>query len=720
MEKLSFLLLFLIAFSSNAQYRPYENIDLVVVNGEPESIKKYSKFELGFSLPVELKKSIDDYLYSPKFNRAGINPFVSWDLDVTATFSHRTSGKNFSVDGFYYREMKRNLVSNTWTDENTQYPIRIRFSPPNVGNWTVKVIVKVKGMDKYESQTLTFNVIDSNNKGYVQVHENGRYLERGGEVIIPTGNNIPLPYVKNNLLYSKRDESLNVAAWIEFQELVKRYALEGGEYFRFFLSPAATDFEFEEVGYYYDRQNFAWEVDKMIELCEREEVLIDFNMMLHTIVMQLGDYYQYRFDYTNDWPDQDVWTLKNGNRPSGYSKLLNSNMPSDMFLEEESMKYLKERTRYIIARWGYSTAISMFELLSEPWHVDEDGLNHYVPYDSLSREGDKARKAAYNYHHVMAGYIKDSLKHRNHILAAVGKFPVGSTATFSHQVYNENQYVDSTWFDENIDVLSISYYTPHPDKMILSKKENDNNNCEDGENSYACVIERLLNTYEKPVIFGESDHGDGTHNCSGLHAIQIDIMRYAFTNAAGHYVWAGFNYSDGSESNEIQDERESWPGVIASNDFFNSNWQTELYENYGLQGREKSSFKGSDEELVEHQYIINESKDRAAGYVYNKTFNVYTATGELESGIDPESRCYINIPEFRIPTTITWKPQRLKIEGLKSWKKYRILFYGYMDGAFLNEVEVRSNLFGKLKLVHPTLEADKHKNPLIWYRVEEE
>lgn len=719
MNKFGFLLIFLFVFSSHAQEILLERIDLKVMSGNIEKVAKLDKFELGFALPKDLKQSVDDYLYSPRFNRSGINPFVSWDLDVKATFFHQTSGKKYSVDGFYYREMKRNINGNNWIDENTPYPIRIRFAPPTTGQWTVQVEIKVKGKKKYESQTLSFTVVDSENKGYVKVHENDKYLERDGKIIIPTGNNFPAPYVNNNLIYSKNpDEKLNVDAWVQFREQIERYALEGGEYFRFFLASSASDIEFEEAGYYYDRQNYAWEVDKVLELCEQENVLIDFNMMLHTIVMQLGDYYQFRFDYTDNWPDKKAWPYKDINYPSGYSKLLNSKMPSDMFLEEEALKYLKERTRYIIARWGYSTAISMFEILSEPWHVDEDGLNHYVPYDSLGREGDRARKASYNYHHTMASYIKDSLAHNNHLLGAVGKFPAGSSDIFSHQVYEGEQYIDSTWFDKNIDIISISFYTSHPGKMIISKKGADNNRCEDGENSYACVIQRLHETYGKPVIFGESDHGDGTHVCSDMQATQIDIMRYAFTNAAGHYVWAGFNYPDEKSGNvNQQDERESWPGIIASKNFYNSEWQTSVFKSYGEQGREKSNFKSSKEDLVEHQYIINEAKDKVAGYIYNKTFNVYTATGELEAAIDSNSTCFISTPEFRVPTTITWKPQRLKIEGLKSWKKYRILYYGYMNGEFLNEVKVRSSLFGKLKLVHPALDADKDGNPLIWYRV---
>lgn len=722
MNKFGFLLIFLFAISSHAQKIPFELVDLKVLDGKLDQAAKLEKLELGFALPSALKKSIDDYLYSPEFNRAGINPFVSWDLDVEATFYHRASGGKYTISGFYYREMKRNIKRNTWEDENTPYPIRIRFAPPKTGQWTVQVDVQVKGKKKYESQPLSVNVVDSDNKGYVGVHENDKYLVRDGQVIVPTGNNLLAPYVNNNLIYSKKpDEKLKVDAWVQFRELIERYALEGGEYFRFFLTPSSTDIEFQETGYYYDKQNFAWEVDQMVELCEEKDVLIDFNMMLHTMTMQLGDYYQYRYDFTDNWTSEEMWPYKDPNPPSGYSKLLESKMPSDMFLQEEALKYLKERTRYIIARWGYSTAISMFEILSEPWHVDENAVDHYVPYDSLGSAGDKARKAAHNYHRTIAGYIKDSLLHKQHLLGAVGKFPAGSTDIFSHQVYEGEQYIDSTWFDENIDVLSISFYTAHPDKMIISKKGRNNNRCEEGENSYACVIRRLQENYGKPVMFGESDHGDGTHSCSDMQATQVDIMRYAFTSAAGHYVWAGFNYPDKKNGKTNgQDERESWTGVIKAKDFYNSDWQTKIYENYGDQGREKSNFKGSDEDLVEHQYIINEEKDKATGYIYNKTFNVYTATGELEAAIDSNSNCFIPIPEYRIPTTITWKPQRLKIEGLKSWKKYHIFYYGFMDGEFITAVEVRSSLFGKLKLVHPALEADKDKEPLIWYRVEEE
>ncbi|MEX2484556.1 MAG: DUF5060 domain-containing protein, partial [Brumimicrobium sp.] len=200
------LFVFFLSFVK-AQIDQNAQIEIKSLNADSDQVSKYSKFEIGFELPGKLKKSIDDYLYSPPYNRAGVNPFVSWDLDVKATFTHRKSRETHEAIGFYYREMKRNIKGNSWIDENTKHPIRVRFAPPKIGEWIVKIEVFVEGNPTYSSQNLTFNVIDSSNKGYIKIHENGKYLERGGEIVVPTGVNLPFPYVNNNLLYSQdRDE----------------------------------------------------------------------------------------------------------------------------------------------------------------------------------------------------------------------------------------------------------------------------------------------------------------------------------------------------------------------------------------------------------------------------------------------------------------------------------------------------------------------------------
>lgn len=678
-----------------------------------EKILKNRTMEIGVLPNGETMKAIQTYLNGQPHRRKGLNPFVSWDIDIMAIFTHASTKEQYKKIGFWYTEIERDHLNSHWNQKSTDLPFRIRFAPPRTGKWNVAITAKVNNQI-IDLGPIDFNVEESKFKGHVGIHSSKRYLERDGQIIMPTGVNLPYPYVNNNLLYSQqRDEKLNLRAWIEFRNLVQQYLAEGGKHFRFFIHPSCTDIEFQEVGYYQDRQHFAWEVDYLIEQCEENGALIDFNLMYHTMMMRMGDYYQFKYDYTDNWHNKSIWPYKDINHISGYSYLLNSKRPSDMIMEEEAFKYLREKTRYMMARWGGSPAISIVELVSEPWHIDQNAQTYYTPYDSLTPAGDRARKAMYKYHKELASYIKDSLDIKHKIIGAVGRLPVGSTRIYSHFTSAEPEFADSTWHDPNIDIISISYYSSSPEKALLSKRSSQNE-CGDGENSMACVLERLHRKYHKPILFGESDHGDGTHICSELEGHKIDSKRYAFTGAAGHYLWAAFNYPD-KTNEQPQDERTAWTETIKTFAFYQTPFMRELFAKRFIQGREKQPFNGSRNALFEYQYLIDSTRMKCAGYLYNRTYNVFTASG---NSIDETSPCYIAAEEFRTPVTITWKPQRAKVKGMRRLRKYKITYYGFKHGELLNTQVQRSSLFGGFVLKHPALIPEKNQTPLIWYTIE--
>ena len=714
MRFLLFLLLFipLPSFSQNQN-----NLDFELINQDIHSVKQNSKLELGLTLPDTVLNMIDKYLDGKPHRRGGLNPFMSWDIDVKAYFKHVSSGVEDVAIGFWYSNMEINTTENKWDYLETKLPYRVRYAPSQTGDWQVRIEVDIKGKPTYFSKELNFKVLDSQAKGFVTLNSESGYLERDGKTIIPTGVNLPFPYNKNNLMYSlNKNETLDLEAWEEYNEQIKSYISQGGEYFRMLLHPSSTEIEFEEVGYYQARQNYAWEIDRIIQMCEESNTLIQFNLMYHSYFMKLGDYSQFRFDYSDYWPNKEAWPYKDPNEISGYSRMLNSKTPSDMFLNEMGMRFLKQRTRYIMARWGYSTSISNVELLCEPWHIDENPYAQDAPYDALTPAGDTARKAVYEYHKQMSSYIKDTLRYNHHLLSAVGRFPAGKERVYSHLTDEDPNFIDSTWYLDNIDLISISYYSKSPEKMLVSKS-NKNNECGEGENSVACVIDRLNRTYGKPVIFGESDHGDDTYECSDYQGHYIDVMRFPFTGAIGHYIWAAFIVSEADkEGRDIRDERVSWPRIIQSKNYFNKEWFGQLVAEKEALGRQKENFQKSSKGMVETQYIIGKDKAKAGGYLYNRSFNIATASGQsLEQLV--ETSCVL-ASDFLVPVSITWKPQRLHVEGLQSFTKYRIVFYNYTEGDFLLQAELRSTLSGKLKLVHPLLDPEKDATPLVWYRIE--
>ncbi|HZH85933.1 MAG TPA: hypothetical protein VFD77_01365 [Brumimicrobium sp.] len=689
------------------------NIDFEILDQDAQEVSQNGRLELGLTLPDSVLNAIEDYLRGRPHQRKGINPFVSWDIDIKAHFKHLSGEEEFTAIGFWYAEMERDYGANIWKDLRTHLPFRVRYAPSRLGDWEVRLQVDIKGEPTYFSGVKQFRVVESQYKGHVTLDSATQYLERDGEIIIPTGVNLPFPTNKNNLAYSlDKEETLDVVAWQEYRDLVQRYISEGGEYFRMFLHPSSTEIEFEEVGNYNKRQNYAWEIDQLIALCEDHNTLIQFDLMYHTFFMKLGDYHQFKYDYSDYWHDESVWPYKDPNEISGYSRILNSKTPSDMFLTKTGMRYLKQRARYIMSRWGYSTSISNVELLCEPWHIDENPYIRDTPYDSLTPAGDTARKAVYEYHKQMSSYILDSLQYNQHLLSAVGRFPVGKTNIYSHLTESNPDFIDSTWYLDNIDFITISFYSSSPEKTIFSKP-NRNNECDVEENSMACTVERLKNTYGKPVLMGESDHGDDTHGCSDYQGHYIDIMRYPYTGVIGHYIWAAFVIDEKSNRNES----DSWSRIIAAKDYYNSDWFLELIAGKEVLGKQKSRFKNSSKDIVETHYIIGKDRATAAGYIYNRTFNINTASGRPLEELQ-ETSCALNNPGYTTPVSITWKPQRMNVEGLQSFSKFRILFYSYVDNSFIYQAELRSSIFGKLKLVHPILIPEKDKNPLLWYRIE--
>lgn len=718
-NKFALFIALCLLLTANAQQNiPQKPIELSLLSHRNvDQVEQRSKVEIGFSVPSELQLKIHNFFNGRSVDKnLKVNPFLEWELLVEATFTHLNSNKKIIRHGFYYRKMTRDSVQDYWKDVRDDFTLRVRFLPEEIGQWKCEIEIKEHGKPKYQTQPILFTVNPSSNPGYVKVDEGKRYFKRDEKIIVPTGINQPSPYVGNNMIHNWSNESrLSMESWKLFNNDIENYALQGGKFFRFFLMPSCSDIEFEELGNYYERLNFAWEIDKMLEICEREEVLINFNMLYHTPFMRMADYHQFRWDYTSNWHDQKAWPYRDQNPPYAYSTFLNSKMPSDMFLNEETLKYAKQRVRYIISRWGYSTAIGSFEVMSEPWHVNEDSFHKETPYDSTGQMGDDARKAAHTFHREIANYIKTDLNHHYQPIGAVGKLRRKEGEFFSHPVNPNFNYNDSTWFEENIDFISISYYSSDPSKMIISKKGKSNNLCESSENAVFCAVENLRNTYNKPVLLGEADHGDGTHYCSELEGHYIDVMRYNLNGVAGHYLWRAFAYPHSSNSATL-DERETWPGIISAQEFYNSETVLDILAQFGLQGREKNDTRGVNTTIKEHQYIIDSIRENGVGYIYNRSYNVHTAPIEKE-GIENTS-CYIDNNELNQAQDISWKPKRMKIEGLNRRADYTIKFYSYKTGSFLAADTIKSSFFGNLTLEHPDLGSNRKENPLIWYILE--
>src|SRR5690554_1203049 len=501
-------------------------LDVAVMNyPDLKNVRRYKKLEIGIVLPIDIQNRVDNFLFNEGNDPNELNPFLEWDLDVEITFQKYGGGWYETIDGFYTRDYKQNPVTHDWDDQNTAYPFRVRYAPPINGKWEARVNIKVNGQQAYRSHHFLFNVIESGDPGYVHVHENSKNLKRGERMIFPIGQNFPSPgenciawagscyfqisetlygdsimhinqldttytvdtiYYGNNLFADdKTEKSANTVAWNSYLKMIEQYLQmeDGGssKYFRTIQAPYSSLIEFEDKGNYYKRLHYAAETDKILELCEKYDALFQFNLMIQEPMMKYANYGIWFWDW--DHYIHDTLPDKSDPLQSWYYNLpiycynddpsyrndgviyTGSKKAYEMFTNESDLAYHKQRTRYYIARYGYSTKIYEFEILSEPWHINEgwssgqSNQSEESPFLNPNHpDHHLARNAIHNYHKVISEFIKDSLNHFNHLIGIDMAAGLG----------DEQGGFDKSITLASIDIVGFNPYYVNPNSLIKS------------------------------------------------------------------------------------------------------------------------------------------------------------------------------------------------------------------------------------------------------------
>jgi len=724
------------------------NYDVLVMNyPDLNSVYKNKKLELGLKLDKALKKRINAFIYPNQFPSGAtpLNPFLEWELDIEFTFTH-TSGLERKVDAFYYKEFERDLDNTKdWIDQMTEYAMRVRFAPTLKGEWTAKAKISVEGSVYAELPAFKFNVVESGGSGFVKTHVNRRNFERDGRIVYPVGHNLFSPYSNHGVKVNPWDEGSSPtnthkaappSAWDNYLKDIDSFGKQGGRFIRTIQTPSSSLIEFEHRGNYNNRLHYAWEQDRLLELCEQHDILIQFNLMLHTPFMKYGDFYHSIWDFGH-WQTYDktvtfFYDLNDQYPAYGYnSDPSNPNSePIDMLNNEEDLQYHEQRTRYYISRYGYSTQIYEFEILSEPFHINEQWKESTEGNGSANNITPEVEATIYNYHNRIAKYIKNHLKHTDHLL--------GMNMTTHH--FNDSQPsqydMDTSPEIPEIDVIGFNKYYSDPAELIKEKEEGNNNAVFYGEieKSLYKIIRFLNGWYGKPVQLSEGGH---TYNpCGNYVGHYKDVATLGFTGLAGFFMWNGYQHGDGQF-----DERTLWKSTIRAQQHMNGDdVVNSLSNNNGdwIQGREKQKGyailnQAEKKDVKEHQYYVANNRDYANGYLYNRKYNLYMEWQQNGGPTAPANHTCIEglagqSPEYEewiydyphlynwpyIP--IVWDDKKMKIHGLRKYQWYTIDYFSVLeDGNYIYSKCVKTNGWGELNLKHDFLFATG--NSILWYNV---
>jgi hypothetical protein len=630
-------------------------LDLSILShkiGDP--IFCFQKVEIGIPLPEDIRQKVDYFVKGTADPSKQLNPYLEWELRVVAEFVNlKNPTETITIDGFYMKEFASWMLDSLPQPKNgddytreeyakiggyreieSPYDFRIRFAPPSVGDWKVLVKIFPKGDEVISFPEMIFSTEQGYNDGNIHVSSNQRFLAKGGQTFYPLGGNLPWPETDtvsdpklyNYLCYT--DKGINKyyrsnegyrsnyavpRVYENYKNTMSQLADNGANYLRTIMYPTATEIEWEDLGNYTKRLHMAQEMDDILSHAEEVGIYLQWDLQTH-FSFQFSEKAYYR-----TW----AWDSKMNDQIFAYRKLIDSDDPVMFLQNEEAKKYYKQRLRYIIARWGYSTNIAAWELFCEITNVGSpkaDNNDFYMQGDNY--------KIYRDWQIEMANYIKSMYYGKVHLV----------TASFG----GPKNWKDDTFHDPAFDIMTSNIYDfGAPDFSSFWNNSVSKHYLHDVEDqkaffeSYTTQSNRFgTDTYQirKPMIYSETDPIEAM-----CDATIIEVRRFLyqslFSGLAGSLSWdLRFHpkyYSTLKVMSNLVEKMEldtqSWhPGAIENR---NGNWtySSDMAEKMNPKKRFKG-LSGQKTSLSDVAFLRSADRNFAIGVVSNKTVNVKTVS----------------------------------------------------------------------------------------------
>jgi hypothetical protein len=675
-------------------------------NETPGTVGQYEKLELGVEFRDDIDQLVQNFTAETQV-APNLNPFNPEQIDLYAEFWWYSDGSNpffpagwfgpQKINGFYYEEYVRpSSDTDPYPFIPSQHDFRIRFAPRILGLWRCKITAVVEGFGTFTASEFTFNCVDSDSKDFMAVGENGRYFKTGNEPFFPVGHNLVWPQGSSTEEWERSfNDIIPPSYFVSYQQQMSEIVANGGNYMRFINNPWSTDCEFEELNDYSDRMRHSWEMDEILEHADSLDLRIHFNLQIH---YNFGVPDVYGINHW-DWPkygDQynDGDCAVENDSGYCYRRQLGLLDPIDFFTDPEAKKFYKYKLRYLIARYGYSNEIALFELFSEingagvinnmqlttcyndagqpvDCCLNEGGDFTGEPYDSIAT----VPGIFYAWQHEMAQYIKDSLHHQDHPIAV------------SYGGEPDMARGDLSFTSQYIDIVTYNHYQVLMDKHV-------NAIAQFGEYFYNPAV-------NKPFMFSEYGGGDQYECDQGVDFIKTLVLS-PFSGIAGcamNWDW------------QSTDETFLWHHMGPVNDLMSG---IKLDEEFWIEGAPIVSSNKAVEVLYLRNFV--ENNYRVVGAVSNRTYNYYTqGTGSpcdiVTAEIDTTDIYQDTISfEYNIDGHIIFIP------NMSVGVEYTINWYNALTGDPVDTIETVSTESQLLPLYFPKVTGSSIR-PILFFEI---
>lgn len=400
------------------------------------------------------------------------NPYDYDNIRVAAIFTG-PDNRSVPVEGFFMQDFQfTSIQTGTISPINTGV-FKIRFSPNQPGIWRYTAsCTTAAGTGTFPEQTFQCAApSNASNKGFVRTGESHYLQFDNAQQYIPVGENMAWQ-VSN--------------PYVDYKKWLDKLSENQGNFCRIWQAHWGLGIEWQNnnngfQGLRRYKQSNAFYLDWLFDYCAEKGIYALFCIQHHGQVSSRvnPNWSESPYNAANGGPAQNTW---------------------DFFTNTTAKNHVKNRLRYILARWGYSRNVLSWELFNEVNWTDQF-------------EQHKVDVA--NWHAEMAAFLKDNDPYEHLVTTS----------------YADDQYDPAVWHNPDIDFTQTHYYINVPNP----------------ERTYSKGIKNYLTSFQKPTLVGEFGLGDsgsglGTLDPNGIH-IHNSLWASLFSGGMGTAMtWWWDNY----------------------------------------------------------------------------------------------------------------------------------------------------------------------------------
>jgi hypothetical protein len=465
-------------------------------------VARYERFDLEFGL-----------------NRVFNNPYDPDEIDVM--FEARSEdGSVFRHPGYYHEPWflgtKAGVETVTLSGPSRW---RVRVSPTSTGRyeWTLSA----RAGEELAEVHGTFTCVPGTSRGFLQRSQaDPRCFELSdGTFFFPIGHNLRSPgdlrseeHLPETRESSRRAEREGTKA---YEKWFKQMRENGANFTRIWMCPwwcgleaSSTHTGYHGVEYY--NQGNAARLDRLMELAEAHEMYVNLETMNHGMLSTVVD---------SDW-EHSPWNKYT--HPNGYLAYA-----TEYITNERAIRWHRNRIRYAVARWGYSTAIAWWGVITEtewtePYYRSIGGTGQRKPWIPSPYQTREYRNVVVDWLDDMAGQFRQTDAHP-HIVSSHFSNPGNGM---------------EAWSKSNLDVVHNNAYTDFT-KYWEAQRFLDSNGIADMMFVFSDVYKPYCR--DKPLLVGEWGGTPGanraTHLTTEFHVGLWSMLMTRMSGLTGFWWW---------------------------------------------------------------------------------------------------------------------------------------------------------------------------------------